>query len=274
MKALILAAGYATRLYPLTKKCPKPLLKVGKRPLINYVFDKCERLRDVDEIIVVTNSKFISQFEKWRKNLKTKKRLSIVDDLTKEYSDRRGAIGDIDFVIDKIQIKDDLLVIGGDNLFTAGLENLISFAKTHNPYPVIGVYRLGDIRKTKHCGVVKLDAKNRILDFKEKPKLPASNLVAMCLYYFPKETLARVKEYLRLVAWVKGSQTLPYRQAGMVLRPENTPSGANKSDATGFYIDWLRKKMPVYGFMFSGHWYDIGNQRFYKEAKEEFGKET
>jgi len=244
MKALILAAGYATRLYPLTKEYPKPLLKVGRHPIINYILDKLETLEDVDEIIVVTNSKFISQFRQWAKGIRTHKHISLVDDLTYDHSDRRGAIGDMNFAIDKIHIKDDLLVIGGDNLFDGDIGDFLSFARTNKPHPVIGVYNLKDKKQAKNYGVIKLDRKNKVIDFQEKPLKPKSRLVAMCLYYFPKEKLELIKEYL------------------------NTKT--DKHDATGFYINWLIKKESVYGFLFFGRWYDIGHHQFYNEAKEKF----
>jgi glucose-1-phosphate thymidylyltransferase len=245
MKALILAAGYATRLYPITKEYPKPLLKVGNRPIINYIIDKLEVLDEIDEIIVVTNSKFILQFKRWRKGLRSQKHISLVDDLTKDLRDRRGAVGDMDFVINKKRLKDNLLVIGGDNLFDSDLEEFLSFAKV-NLYPVIGAYDIKDIRQAGKYGVIKLGKKNRLIDFKEKPKHPKSTLIAMCLYYFPKDRLHLVKEYLN--------------------------SKTDKHDATGFYIDWLRRKVPVYGFVFDGRWYDIGDQWFFKEAKRKFLK--
>jgi len=243
MKALILAAGYATRLYPLTKEYPKPLLKVGQRPIINYIIDKFQALDDIDEILVVTNSKFMPQFQRWRELLKSRKRISLVDDLTKSHSDRRGAIGDINFVINEKHLKDDLLVIGGDNLFNADLKEFLSFVKG-NPSPVIGAYNIRDISQAKNYGVIKLGAKFKLIDFKEKPKNPESRLIAMCLYYFPKGKLRLIKEYL--------------------------DSKTDKHDAMGFYIDWLRKKVAVYGFRFAGFWYDIGDPKSYQEAKEKF----
>mgnify|MGYP001582310697 CR=1 FL=1 len=245
MKALILAAGYATRLYPLTKEYPKPLLEVGKRPIINYIIDKLEALDDIDEILVVTNSKFFPKFKKWLSRLRNKKHISLVDDLTKSHSDRRGAIGDMNFVINKKRLKGDLLVMGGDNLFSADLKEFLSFVKG-NPSPVIGAYNIKDIRQAKKYGVIKLGAKFKLIDFKEKPENPKSTLIAMCLYYFPKEKLRLIKEYLN--------------------------SKTDKYDATGFYIDWLRKKVPVYGFAFDGFWYDIGDHKFYREAKQRFLK--
>lgn len=244
MKALILAAGYATRLYPITKEYPKPLLTVGKRPIINYILDKLRVLAGLDEIVIVTNSKFIRQFRKWARQIDCSKRINLVNDLTKNHSDRLGAIGDINFVINKKHIKDDLLVIGGDNLFDGDLKQFICFAKKSIHHPVIGVYNIKDIRGASKYGVVKLAGNEQIIDFKEKPKRPESPLVAMCLYYFPKETLGLIREYLN--------------------------NKTDKHDATGFYIDWLRKQVPVYGFIFNKSWYDIGDHRFYDEAKKRF----
>jgi len=244
MKALILAAGYATRLYPLTKEYPKPLLVVGKKPIIDYIIEKVSAIDDIDEIIVVTNTKFISAFRKWARALKIRKRITLVDDLTKEHADRRGAIGDMHFVVEETRLDDDVLVVGGDNLFDEDLHGFLSFAKTNYPHPVIGVY---DIRHKEHAskyGVVKLDAHHRIIDFQEKPKLAESTFIAMCLYYFPRQQLGLIREYLS--------------------------AKTNKNDATGFYIDWLRNREKVYGFIFHGRWYDIGHHEHYKEAHERY----
>lgn len=244
MKALILAAGYATRLYPLTTDYPKPLLEVNHRPIIDYIIDKIAQIDSIDEIIVVTNSKFISLFKKWLDALSINKRIVLVDDLTKGLSDRRGAIGDMNFAIDREGLEDDLLVIGGDNLFGEELEEFLSFSKSKESSPVIGVYDIRDRLEASKYGVVELDEKSQIIDFQEKPRSPKSTLVAMCLYYFPRERLKLIKEYL-------GSRS-------------------NGHDATGFYIDWLRGKVAVYGFIFNGLWYDIGDHKFYKEAKRNF----
>ncbi len=244
MKALILAAGYATRLYPLTKEYPKPLLKVGKRPIIDYIVDKINRIDDINEVLVVTNSKFFYRFRQWLRTVKSNKHIDLIDDLTKSHSDRRGAIGDINFAIEKERIRDDLLVIGGDNLFADDLLDFLSFAKDKRSFPIIGVYDIKYRSKARNYGVVKLGADNRIIEFQEKPKSPKSTFVAMCLYYFPKRSLQFIRDYLK--------------------------NKINKHDATGFYIEWLRKKFSVYGFIFSGCWYDIGSHRFYDEAKEVF----
>jgi len=244
MKALILAAGYATRLYPLTKEYPKPLLLVKDRPIINYIVDKLGKLGDIDEIIVVTNSKFISHFKKWAKGIHTKKRLSLVDDCTKTNDDKLGAVGDINFTLQKKRIKDDLLVIGGDNLFDGNLGEFLKFGRKMGSSPVIGVYDLGSKKEAGKYGVTKIDKDNRVVNFQEKPKKPQSTLVAMCLYYFPGASLRFLKEYM--------------------------DTNSYKSDATGFYIDWLSKNTDVYAFNFSGTWYDIGDRGFYDKAKKQF----
>jgi len=246
MKSLILAAGYATRLYPLTKEFPKPLLEVGGKPMIDYIVQKLEALEEVEEIIVVTNSKFAGRFREWAKSQKTKKRLSVLDDLTHSKEDRRGAIGDMHFAIENKHIKKDLLVVGGDNIFDGDLRSFLDFAKKHQNKPIIGAFDIKVKAKARQYGVIKVDKKHTIVDFAEKPSRPASTLVAMCLYYFPKQRLGLLDEYLR--------------------------SKTDKHDATGFYIDWLRRTVSVKAYVFGGRWYDIGHHDFYQEAREKFSE--
>lgn len=247
MKALILAAGYAVRLYPLTRQYPKPLLKISGSAIIDYILDKIECLDEIDEIIIVTNSKYFLLFKKWAAKKKTAKKISLIDDLTSTPQNKRGAIGDMDFSINNsAKIKDDLLVIGGDNLFGGSLRGFLSFAKKIRNYPVIGIYDIEDLKQANKYGVVKLDKNNKVIDFKEKPKVPKSSLVAMCLYYLPKSKLKSVKEYL--------------------------DSKNNRSDATGFYVDWLSRNYSVFGFVFKQQWYDIGDRVFLNKAKEKFSR--
>lgn len=244
MKALILAAGYATRLYPLTKEQPKPLLEVKDKPIISYILDKLSRLREIDEVFVITNSKFFAHFLKWQKGLKIKKPVRIIDDRTCDNAGRLGAVGDISFALEGQNIKDDLLVAGGDNLFDGSLSGFLAFARRKKNQPVVGVFDIRDRSEAKKYGIVKLGRGGRVVDFQEKPKRPFSTLAAMCLYYFPKDTLGLVRQYLE---------------------------HKNKnSDASGSYIGWLSKMGPVYGFQFSGSWYDIGDIKFYKEAQLKF----
>jgi glucose-1-phosphate thymidylyltransferase len=247
MKALILAAGYAKRLYPLTRQYPKPLLEIGGRPLIDYIVEKLEKIGEVEEILVITNSKFIAKFRQWKKRLNSPKPIVLIDDLTKTLAGRRGAIGDMHFAIFGQGLKSDLLVIGGDNLFDDSLEGFLSFAKDKKDYPVIGVFNFRQKKQARSYGVVELNARRRIIGFQEKPPRPRSALVAMCLYYFPKKRLSLIQQYLS--------------------------AQRRQHDATGFYISWLKGKVPVYAYAFGGRWYDIGNPDFYKKANRSFRDE-
>ncbi len=243
MKALILAAGYATRLYPLTKDFPKPLLKIKNKPIIDYILGKITSIREINEIFVVTNSKFFPVFKTWSRKVKARRKITLINDLTKSNEDRLGAMGDIGFVLDKKHIKEDLLIVGGDNLFDGSLNDFIKFAKSKTPSVTIGVYRLKNIKDATRYGVVKISKESKIIDFHEKPEKPNSSLVAMCLYYLPYSGLKFIKDYMRI---------------------------AKKNDATGRYIDWIKDRVDTYSFVFSGKWYDIGDYKYLNSAKKSF----
>jgi glucose-1-phosphate thymidylyltransferase len=237
MKALILAAGYGTRLYPLTKDFPKPLLEINNRPLITYILEKLAAIEDLEDIFIVTNNRFYWELEKWAR--RTRQRfgkfiLKVFNDGTTSPDARLGAVGDINFIIEKGVVADeDLLVAGGDNLFDFGLKEFIAFSKKNAPKNVtVGLFDLQDKKKATKYGVLAIDRDNRIISFEEKPKNPKSSLIAMCLYYFPNQTLRLVNEYIK---------------------------ETGESDASGGYISWLCRKIPVYGFVFKGMWEDIGS---------------
>jgi len=244
MEALVLAAGYGRRLYPLTKDYPKPLLKVKDKPIIDYIIPKLEKPKAIKKIWVITNNKFFPLFLNWRKNLNFKKPVELINDLTASYTQRLGALADIKFAIETRKIKDNLLIIGGDNLFDEYLEGLISYIKNKRNHFVVGLYALKDKSYAKHYGVARIDRENRIIDFKEKPHYPESNLICMCLYYFPKEKFFLLDEYLK--------------------------NKKNLSDATGNFIMWLYSRQEVYAYIFKGIWYDIGGYKFLKEANRLF----
>ena len=244
MKALILAAGYGTRLYPITKYYPKPLLSISGKPVIEYILDKLNNLDMIDEILLVTNNKFIGKFRDWNKHISSLKPIILINDRTRTYPTRLGALGDINFVIKKLGLKDNLMVIGGDNLFDEDLNGFTSFIKKHRANSVVGVYDVKSKSRAKQYGVVSIDRKKRIIDFEEKPLKPKSSLAAMCLYYFPKHKLFLFKEYLK----AKGKD----------------------HDAAGSFIGWLHKKDRVLAFVFRGHWYDIGGHEFYEKAQQVF----
>jgi glucose-1-phosphate thymidylyltransferase len=249
MKALILAAGYGTRLYPLTESVPKPLIEVGAKPIINYILDKLCKIKNLDEVLIVTNNKFYSKFKEWSERLQGCFKditLTIIDDGTKSPEDRLGAIGDINLVIENGNlVNKDALVIGGDNLFDFQLTEFINLAREKSPDATVGLYDIKDTNQAKKYGVLSINKDNRITSFEEKPKNPKSTLIATCLYYFPKQTFDLIKEYIQ---------------------------ETGKKDTTGDYISWLYKKSPVYGFVFDGMWEDIGHIDSLKKLKEDYYK--
>lgn len=242
IKAVILAAGYATRLYPLTRNIPKPLLQVtARKTVIDFIVDDLAADGRVDEITVVTNDKYHCDFAAWARFRRTRVPLRVLDDGTFSNSDRLGAIGDMAFAVRKRKIAADLVVVGGDNLFDVGVARFLSFAQGRRPCVSLGLFDIYDKTAARRFGIVGLDRNSRVISFEEKPARPKSTLAATCLYYFPKESLAYLKEY------IKDRDT--------------------SNDAPGNYIKWLMKKTGVSGFPIRrGHWFDIGHLGSYKEV--------
>jgi glucose-1-phosphate thymidylyltransferase len=242
MKVLILAAGYGTRLYPQTKNFSKALLRVNKKPLIEYLIDKLDGISGISKIIVVTNGRFFNDFKKWRKGLKRKDKVSIVNDLTKSPKEKLGAIGDMNLVFNRQRPADDFLVLGGDNFFDEALDGFIFKARKKTAAVTIGVYDIENITEARNYGVVELGRANRVVGFKEKPACPKSSLIAMCLYYFPRKTVSFMKDYL--------------------------DDPGNPRDAAGSYIKWLSNNKTVYAYIFKSFWFDIGHPHTYNKVKE------
>lgn len=240
MKAIILAAGYANRLYPLIKDRPKPLLTIRKKPIIEYIIARLESLEQLDQIFIVTNRKFFNQFQDWLDDFPSLKPIKLISDDSLNGNDSPGAIRDIDIVIKREQISEDLLVVAGDNLFSFGLRDFIEFAGKKKPQSSIGIYNLNGKFDPGKFGVVRINSDGEIVDFQEKPSRCASSLVATCLYFFPWEKLHLISDYL--------SHDLP-------------------KDAAGNYISWLVKSDKVYGYAFNeGNWLDVGDADAYAEA--------
>ncbi len=243
MKALILAAGYATRLYPLTISKPKPLLPIKGKPIIDYTMGHLESLSEVDEVYVVTNHRFYKSFNAWASGIKREKKITVINDKTLSNEERLGAIGDIQLVIKEAKINDDLIIIAGDNLFAFDMRKFIDFSKGHMPNCSVALHDIKSMAEAKRFGIVTIDKNNKIAHFTEKPAKPESTLVAICLYYFPKEKLAMVQRYLEQ---------------------------SKHSDAPGNYISWLVKNEDVFGFIFNEEWYDIGDKHTYESIKDSY----
>ncbi|MFH0731539.1 MAG: nucleotidyltransferase family protein [Candidatus Omnitrophota bacterium] len=246
MKALMLAAGYATRLWPLTLDKPKPLLPIKGKPIMEYSVDKIAKIPDIGAVYVVTNSKFVKSFQGWANGYKTDKKILVIDDEMKTVDQRRGAIGDILYSIENKKIKDDLLIIAGDNLFNFSIKDFMAFAVSHKPYATIGAFDVKDFELAKNYGIIKIDKNAKIINFIEKPKDPPSTLAAMCLYFIPAEKLSLIKEY---------------------------KSQGSPLDLAGNFIKWLSEKESVYGYVFTGTWMDIGDKETLKYAQENYKEE-
>jgi glucose-1-phosphate thymidylyltransferase len=244
MKAIILVAGYATRLYPLTKDTPKPLLSVGGKPIIDYIVEQINKIDAADEIFVVSNHKFAEHFEKWAAAKNNIKKITVLDDGTSTEETRRGAIGDIYYTIEQKGIDDDLVIIAGDNLFTYDLrENYDYFMEKGDD--CVCVKRFDDPEMIKQLGVVLLDEDNRVVDFEEKPENPKSDKASFATYFYKKDTVTLFKTYL---------------------------DEGNKPDAPGNFLAWLYKRKPVYGYVMNGECYDIGTYKALAEVREIFGE--
>jgi len=243
MFVLILAAGYATRLYPLTLNKPKPLLKVGDKTILEHVFEKISQLTEVEKCFIVTNQKFFDSFREWVSGFKFGAPIEVINDETTTNENRLGAIRDIEFVVKKKNLQNDLLVIGGDNIFEFDLKDFADFARARKPNASLALFDIKEKEKAKLYGIAKIDSAKKLIEFKEKPAQPDSTLIATCVYYFPKESLHLIQEYI---------------------------ASGNKQDAPGNYIRWLSETEGAYGFVFDEDWYDIGDLKSYKEADKKY----
>ena len=241
MKAVVLAAGYATRLYPLTLDRPKALLSVGGRPMLDRLLEQLEGVDGLDEVYVVTNSKFAGAFRDWaagRSGLSVR----IVDDGTVDEESRLGAIGDLELTIREAGLDDDLLVLAGDNLFSESIGPFPAFALGKGG-AALGVYDVGDLDTIRRYAVIELDGDDRVTLLEEKPDEPRSTLAGIALYFYPRSVLRLVTEYL---------------------------AEGNNPDQPGRLVQWLYPRTPVYGWRVPGRWYDVGSKETLAEADQAF----
>lgn len=241
MKAVVLAAGYATRLRPLTDSIPKPLLPLAGRPMLEYLLGRIEAVEDVDGIYIVTNARFAGDFGRWASQRSGRLHLAVLNDGTTSNEDRLGAIGDIRFAIEEADLAgEELLVVAGDNLIEYSLEDFVRFWRGKGEgAAAIAVHRIADTELIKQYGVAELDADDRVVSLEEKPAEPKSDLAATAAYVYRPEHLALIE---------------PYLEEG------------NPPDAPGHFVVWLYTRAPVYGYRFEGAWMDIGDPEQLLEA--------
>jgi glucose-1-phosphate thymidylyltransferase len=247
MKLIILAAGYATRLYPLTLNQPKPLLNVAGKPMMEHVLDHVAPIQGIDHAYVVTNAKFVTHFENWARTYKHPSLsfgFTIVNDGSTDDSNKLGAIGDLHLVMTKHEINDDIMVVGGDNLFSNDLTDFGAFCEQQRA-PVTGVYDVGDLEAIKKYNAIEIDEESRITFFEEKPKEPKSTLTGIALYYYPKSVHALIHQYI---------------------------AEGNNPDQPGRLVQWLYTRVPFYVWKVPGIWFDVGSIETLEEANRVFGE--
>jgi glucose-1-phosphate thymidylyltransferase len=249
MNVIILAAGYATRLYPLTLTQPKPLLPVAGKPMVEYVLDNLAPIPDIRRVTVVTNAKFAGHFRRWAEGYRSnslKAAFSIVDDGSTDDTNKLGAIGDLHLVLTREAVDEDVIVVAGDNLFNRTLEDFGATCRQRQA-PVLAVYDVGDLEQIKKYNSIQIDADQRITFFEEKPKQPTSTLTGIALYYYPKSVLPLIRQYV---------------------------AEGNNPDQPGRLVQWMYPRVPFYTWRVPGLWFDIGSKETLEEANQIFARRT
>ena len=240
MKCLILAAGYATRLYPLTENFPKPLLSVQGKTILDWLIEDMDRSGVIDEYVVISNHKFAHHFDAWAAQ-KTQK-VTVVDDGTESNETRLGAVRDIQFALDQLDIHDDVLVMAGDNLLDFSLTTFIDYARKKNTSCIMRYYEASQT-KLQRSGVVLLDENEKVLSLEEKPAQPKSHWCCPAFYFYKAQDAARIAEGIAAGCGV---------------------------DAPGSYVAWLCDKATIHAMEMPGSRYDIGNLESYEKVQKEY----
>jgi glucose-1-phosphate thymidylyltransferase len=245
MNVLILAAGYATRLYPLTLNKAKPLLEIAGKPMIEWLVDHLAPIPDMETIFIVTNEKFANDFQNWANSYEQRRpevNFKIINDGSRSDHDKLGAIGDINLVLTRENLAGkDLIVVAGDNLFSEPLAGFAEYARKTEA--TVAVYDVGSLDAMKKYGSVTIDAKGVITEFEEKPKNPKSTLAAIALYYYSRQVLPLFTTYL---------------------------AAGNNPDQPGRFLQWLYSRKPVHTSQIKGLWLDIGSKETLEEANKIF----
>lgn len=245
VSVVLLAAGYGTRLYPLTKEQPKALLKLGRQTILDWMVEELATVPKLSQTVLVSNHRFAARFRAWQRRRRWSGQL--LDDGSTSPDTRLGAIRDLQMALARIDPRDDVLVLGTDNVFAWSLADLVRAAKTVRPAATVAVRQVDSAEEARRCAVVSMARTQRLRDCVEKPAHPSSLTVALCIYYFPSAMRHRIDQFVR--------------------------EGGN-ADAPGYFIEWLVKQESVYGFMTQGAWFDIGTHESYRQAARQWADRT
>ncbi len=240
MKAIILAAGYATRLYPLTENFPKPLLEIGGKTILDWLIEDIHSSGVVDEYIVISNHKYAGQFETWAENYAVS--ITVVDDGTSTNETRLGAVRDIQYAVETQKLDQDLVVLAGDNVLDFSLVPFIRFAQEYNCSCVM-CYEEKELARQQRTAIITIDEERTITSYEEKPEKPKGNLAVPPFYFYKKQDIQRIPEGLR--------------------------DGCGY-DAPGSFAAWLSKKTIMKAYPMPGNRYDIGNLESYERIKASY----
>jgi glucose-1-phosphate thymidylyltransferase len=238
VKCLILAAGYATRLYPLTENFPKPLLPVEGKTILEWLLDDLSGDPEIDEFIVISNHKFAGHFEEWAKTVRYPVR--VLDDGTETNETRLGAVRDIQFALNHLDHAEDVLVMAGDNLLDFSLRDFLTFAREKGASCVM-CHEERDLKRQQKTAIITVDESAKITSYEEKPVCPKGNLAVPPFYFYRAEDAARVGEALE--------------------------QGC-KADAPGSFAAWMCMRVPMYAYVMPGKRYDIGDVESYETVKK------
>jgi glucose-1-phosphate thymidylyltransferase len=246
MNALILAAGYATRLYPLTLNRAKPLLPVAGKPIIQWVVEQLEPISDLERVFIVTNNRFERDFVDWTSAYRSSRPLKfeVLNDGSNSDSDKLGAIGDIYFAANKADLfAADLLIVAGDNLFSRSLAGFAEFGREHPA--TLGVYNVQTLDQARKYNELATNPAGIITKFTEKPENPTSTICGIALYYYQPEVLHMLETYM---------------------------GGGNNPDQPGRFVQWLHERTDIFTYPISGIWFDIGSHETLSEANDLFSQ--
>ena len=246
MKAYVLAAGYATRMHPLTRDIPKTLLEVGGAPILTHIVGSLRVLEGLTEVVIVTHERFFHRFEGWLEKQEPWVPFTLLNDRTTSHDRRLGAIGDLRFALESVPLDDeDAIVLASDNLFEADLRDAHRDFLTRGRTTML-VRRVELDGGPSSHNEVTLGEEERVVRLREKPADPQTDLSAIALYFFPPQDLALLDEYLE----------------------------SGNPDAPGHFLAWLVQRVPCYASPLEGSWYDVGSLESLAVARARFGEQA